>query len=338
MTDLVVIFIFVALIFIVNFILLKKKLLLNNTGKFHQSYTNNYIVPLSGGIFILIFLFFFVENYLFLFFIFILFNLGFLADLNIFNSPSKRFIFQIILIFLIVSFLDIKINDLRIDFLNSFLQNSLINLTFCSLCFLVLINGSNFIDGNNCLSIGYYLLITIIISKISNLYNIQFFFELNQFTLLLIILLIFNFFNKLYLGDSGIYLLSFTIGYLLINIYRETNSISPYFIANLLWYPSFEILFSFFRKLKSKNSPMEPDTFHLHQLLYYLLNRKLNIRNLYSNSVTGILINIYLFFIILLAMNFMENTKLQVSILVMNILNYLIIYSYLYKNYRLGKK
>ena len=154
-------------------------------------------------------------------------------------------------------------------------------------------------------------MITFVLSKISYLYNIQLFFELNQFTLILIILLIFNFFNKLYLGDSGIYLLSFTIGYLLVNIYRETNYISPYFIVNLLWYPSFEILFSFFRKLKSKYSPMKPDTFHLHQLLYSLLIRKLSISKSYLNSITGILINIYLFVIILLAMTVMENSKLQ---------------------------
>lgn len=338
MSDLVVIFAFVPIIFFVNSILLKNKLLLNNTGKSHQSFTDNNNIPLSGGIFILIFLFFFVENYTFIFFILILFNLGFLADLNLLNSPSRRFIFQIILIFLIVSFLDIKIYDLRIDILNSLLQNSLINLIFCSLCFLVLINGSNFIDGNNCLSTGYYLLIAFVISKISYLYNIQFFFELNQFILFLTVLLIFNFFNKLYLGDSGIYLLSFTIGYMLININRETIYISPYFIVNLLWYPCFEILFSFFRKLKSKYSPMKPDTFHLHQLLYSLLIRKLSISKLYLNSITGILINIYFIFIIFLAMNFIDNTKIQIIFLVINILNYLIVYVYLYRNYKLSKK
>lgn len=338
MIDLVVIFAFVPIIIFVNSILLKKKLLLNNSGKSHQSYTNNNYVPLSGGIFILIFLFVFVENYIFIFFIFILFNLGFLADLNIFNSPSQRFIFQIILISLIVNFLDIQINDLRIDLINSILQNSLINLIFCSLCFLVLINGSNFIDGNNCLSIGYYLLITFVLSKISYLYNIQFFFEINQFIFFLIILLIFNFFNKLYLGDSGIYLLSFTIGYLLVNIYRETNYISPYFIVNLLWYPSFEILFSFFRKLKSKYSPMKPDTFHLHQLLYSLLIRKLSISKPYLNSITGILINIYLFVIIFLAMTVMENSKLQLCFLVINIFNYLLLYTFLNRNNKLGNK
>ena len=64
------------------------------------------------------------------------------------------------------------------------------------------------------------------------------------------------------------YLYLFAI--ILIKIYNFNNTISPYFIVNLLWYPAFEILFSLIRKVKNKFSPMIPDTMHLHQLIFTL--------------------------------------------------------------------
>ena len=70
-----------------------------------------------------------------------------------------------------------------------------------------------------------------------------------NFSIFLSILLIFNLFNFFYLGDNGIYLLSVFTGYILINLINQNYNLSPYFIACLLWYPSFELLFSMIRKI-----------------------------------------------------------------------------------------
>ena len=64
----------------------------------------------------------------------------------------------------------------------------------------------------------------------------------------LIILAIFNYKNYLFLGDNGSYLLGFFYSIVLIDFYNFNQSISPFFIILLLWYPSFEILFSILRK------------------------------------------------------------------------------------------
>ena len=69
-----------------------------------------------------------------------------------------------------------------------------------------------------------------------------------SYIILLIYLLLFNLLNKLYLGDSGSYLLGVSIGSILIFIYKEISFISPFFIVLLLWYPCFENLFSIIRK------------------------------------------------------------------------------------------
>jgi hypothetical protein len=62
-------------------------------------------------------------------------------------SPKIRILLQIIVILPFVIFFDLKLTDLRINLLNSFLQINLISIIFTVFCILVLVNGTNFIDG-----------------------------------------------------------------------------------------------------------------------------------------------------------------------------------------------
>ena len=278
------IFILILLIFCINYFFKKKIFLNNNTGQPHQIYNQENQVPLSGGIFIFIyFIYSFLGNSFFEFelviFLTFFFILGLFADLNLIKSPAFRFVGQIILLIFFLITLEINIPDIRINIINKLLENFYINVFFVLFCFLVLINGSNFIDGNNGICIGYFLIIFIIILDLSNkdliTYNTSFLMSLLS---LLFILLLFNLFNKLYLGDSGAYLLSFFSGYILIDIILKNPNISPYFIVNMFWYPAFEILFSVIRKIKLKYSPLKPDTLHFHQLLFFYLSKKNNFR------------------------------------------------------------
>ncbi len=324
------IFLFFILILLNNF-LLKKNFLLNYSGQDHQIFTEKNKIPLSGGFIILIFLNyqFFNYNLLLVFFINILFLIGLFADMNIFKSPSIRFFLQLILILSFIFFLDLSIENIRIDVFNKLLLNTYFNFFFVSFCLLVLINGSNFIDGNNTLSIGYYILILLIIYKLklSGLIVTElgdtFFLS---FLITLLTLYFFNLLNKLYLGDNGIYILALIFGYLLIKIYSMNNNISPYFIVNLLWYPAFEILFSLTRKIKFKLSPLEADTFHLHQLIYCFLKKKFPKKNIFTNSLTGNLINAYNLILFYCAHLYIDSSNTQVFLLVISLLIYIFIY------------
>jgi len=199
------------------------------------------------------------------------------------------------------------------------------------MCFLVLINGSNFIDGNNGLSIGYFLITFFFVCKILDLNFVEF-FNIDYLIVILCILLIFNLFNKMYLGDSGIYVLSTISGLILIKIYNENSFISPYYIVNLLWYPAFEILFSIIRKIKSKFSPVDPDTLHLHQLIFFYLTKKFDLKKNIINSITGLSINFYMIISLSFASTFFEKSNIQIFVLLINISNYLLFYLYFYKN------
>ena len=97
-----------------------------------------------------------------------LFLIGIATDLEIIKSPLKRILIQIFFIFVFIFYFDLSVNDLRIDKINLLLENNIFSFLFTSLCFLVLINGSNFIDGNNGITLGYYLIIFIVLFDLSN--------------------------------------------------------------------------------------------------------------------------------------------------------------------------
>ena len=221
--------------------------------------------------------------------------------------------------------------------LDNMLKYPIINFIFVIFCMTIIINGTNFIDGVNCNVIGYYFVISIILYKF-NLFN-DFNYDLiliKNWILILFGIYILNFLNKLYLGDNGSYFLGFIFSYLLIYIYLNNQYLSPFFIILLLWYPSFENLFSLVRKLNFKKSPFKPDQNHLHQLLFFFLKKKKFFREKYLNSITGNIILFYNLPIFYLACLKPDNTQHQILLIFINILvycfTYLRLFRYKYRN------
>jgi UDP-N-acetylmuramyl pentapeptide phosphotransferase/UDP-N-acetylglucosamine-1-phosphate transferase len=140
---------------------------------------------------------------------------------------------------------------------------------------MVLINGFNFIDGTNCLCSLNLLIITIFTILVIEFLNIG--YMNNELRILIIALLVFvffNFFGKNFLGDGAVYGLSFLLGYILLKVSLIDNSLSPYFVANLLWYPAFENFFSILRRSFFKTNNYLPDNDHLHQLIFKFFKKK----------------------------------------------------------------
>jgi len=328
--------ILILLSFIVLSFLAKKfDFLLSEFTNKHQELIGSEKIPLIGGSILFIFLIFnfqFFDKF-FLITSFTLLVLGIFSDLDYLSSPKKRLLFQFIAIISFVLASDLFIDDLRVKAINEILQNDYCKFFFISFCFLILINGSNFIDGCNGLNIGYFLSIILIIFLISDkiiFFEDKVFIKLILFALS--ILLALNFFNLIYLGDSGAYLLGFISGFLLVEIYRLNEMISPFFIALLLWYPAFENLFSIIRKKKNNLNPIYPDTFHFHHLLFKFLNKKLTKMKKFSNQITSLLINLFNLMIFFISINIISNSKLLIILLIFNVVIYLFFYFVLKKS------
>ncbi len=323
------IILFISVVFltlILNLILVKKSLFLNFKGDNHQKFIDSKNIPLSGGL-ILIFTSYYYLNLLNFAYVFFIFCVGFFSDIKKINSPKLRFIIQTLIVLGVVYFSSIVVPQTKIIFLDQLLANNTFRIFFSIFCILIIINGCNFIDGVNTSLVGYCLIISLSlryldlngveISQIVDFYNL---------IPVLMALFILNFFNKLYLGDGGSYFLGLLFALCLINTYQINNNISPYFVVCLLWYPAFENLFSILRKKNLSRSPLDPDTNHLHQIIFLYLKKNFNIKSIYLNTATGTLINIYNLICIAIATQFYSHTKMQILIITFNIIVYIFLY------------
>ena len=321
-------------ILFVNKFLLQKKILISETGDIHQKFASKSSVPLTGGLFIFAGYLYFLNEKIFSFilFSFIVFILGIFSDLKIIKSAKKRFLLQIFLILSYVIFNDVQINDTRMVFLDNILHNNYINYLFVTFCILIIINGSNFIDGMNTLCVGYYLLIsaTIFYLQLNEIIIIK---DVSIFYIFILILFVFllNLTNKVYLGDSGSYLLGFSFSIFLISIYKFNQHISPFFIVLLLWYPSYENLFSIIRKNIIKRSPMHPDAKHIHQLVFFYISKKYDLNTFLANTLTAQMINFYNLIIFSIGLYFITKSDIQILLILFSVGIYTLAYVKLFK-------
>ena len=320
-------------IFFLNSFFRKKNFLISTTGDDHQKFASSEVIPLSGGIFIFLGIIYFynINSSFFYIFSFLILMLGFFSDLKLFKSAVLRLLAQVSLVIFFVIFTELKIQDTRIFLLDKLLENIFLNYLFVSFCILILINGSNFIDGLNTLNIGYYILICIVFyylkleGLIIYLDNLLFFIFFVLATIFVI-----NILNRMFLGDAGSYILGFIFSIVLIETYNLNNNLSPYFIILLLWYPCFETLFSIIRKNFVKKSPMSPDTNHLHQLIFLYIKKKFQINLYYSNIISANIINLYNAVIFLISINYISNSQVQIFLILLNLFLYTAIYFKIY--------
>ena len=329
------IFLLPIIIYLINNLLKKKSLLMNYSGEIHQKFTIKENIPLSGGILILssFYLYFYDYSNVFNLHLFFTFLLGLSADLKIIKSAQKRFILQIMILYLFIDFMDISILDTRILYLDKLLTDPIFNNLFVLFCVLIVVNGTNFIDGLNTNVLGYYIIVSLILYKIDFFYIL----DLNSsqwvgWIMCLVIFYFFNLFKLLFIGDNGAYVLGLIYSYLLIHFYNLDQNISPFFIILLLWYPCFEILFSIIRKLKLNKSPIEPDNQHFHQLIFLYFKDSLKLKTHISNNLGANVINLYNLIILYIGSLSVRDTQFQITLIILNVLVYLFVYIKLYKS------
>ena len=297
-------FIFISGILINYFVIrnysnLKLNIFLDKEYFKPQSFHKHPVLCFGGSsiyiLFLIIFLFFdlkFFNNFFLLatasFFI------GLIDDFKVKVRPLFRLILIFVLFFIIIKFLNMNIKNFDVDFLNKiFNEFYYLRLLFITLCFVFIINGANFIDGFN----GLLTIHSLIIISIVNFINYYFLnYDLLIFGIIFFfIILSFAFFNfpkaKLFLGDSGSYLIGTLISYLIIETSNYNSNIPSFFFCCLLYYLFFEVFFSFIRKFfYEKQNPLVPDKKHLHMLFFLKIIKKIKLSN--KNFIAGLYLNV----------------------------------------------
>jgi UDP-GlcNAc:undecaprenyl-phosphate/decaprenyl-phosphate GlcNAc-1-phosphate transferase len=318
---------------------IKKGALLDKDFSKPQAF-HRFAISRSGGIgvaislnifFLIYFLLYSNILYEYIFISNLMFLIGFLDDIKIKVSPSKRLLLMIIFLFFSIHFLPIKIFNVDIPFLSSFLKINIFSSIFVMLCFLFIINGANLIDGfNGLLSINLIIINTILLYINITSGNEEFSIFLIAQIIILLSFLLFNFPNaKIFLGDSG----SYVMGSLVALNSIITNNLNPnyssFFFCTLLFYLFFEVFFSFLRKIAQKKSPVHPDNKHLHMLVYGKISVIFGKDK--SNYINSIIISFVYFALVLPALIFAKDPAISRYWFFSLIAIYLIIYLRLYR-------
>lgn len=333
----IIILLFMAalIIFFLNKFLLRNNVLIynNKISKHKDNYKSK--ILLSGGLGALLYLtiyhilFSFDKEFLHIIFFSLPFLfLGFFSDANAIKRASFRLYMMIVFCALPIYFLELNISIIDIDFLKYFLSNIYFSIFFVTLCLVIVVNGSNFIDGRHG-NLSLFLLtslISIIFLTQQKVIYLSYSSDLYAIVAFLFIFTLFNFNEKSFFGDNGAYFLGSIIGLIAIDIYLKNKNLSSYYVANLLIYPAYEVFVSVLRRSLSKKSTLQPDKHHLHNLIFIFLNSNLGIKSRIINVLTSILIFISNASFIFFSSSKPENKKYQLELLFTYILTYSIIY------------
>ena len=246
----------------------------------------------------------------------IFFFLGLIDDLKRFNTKLKILSIVLLLILILLIYRDFNIVNLKFNFIfdKTFILDYL-SKPFTIFCIFILFNTLNYADGKNGISISLSIFwVSYLLFKT----NVGFFF-LIEMILILLILLIFNLKNKIFLGNSGVNFLSVFIGLSLIKIYN-TQSTNFYCdeIFLLLIIPGIDATRVTIYRIYRKISPLKPDKNHLHHHLGEYIDEKLI-------WLVFLLITIAPIFILLISDNFI------ISIIIPLLIYFFLISSFLKK-------
>ena len=178
-------------------------------------------------------------------------------------NAHKKLILSTVAILLVVS-LDQKIliKELEFSFFDYIIELRSFSYFFTILCFLLFINALNMFDGIN-LQVGCYSTIICIIFIICGIY-----IDLNLILIFsLLLFLFYNYNNKIYLGDSGVYLLAFLFSYFFISSHNNFKIFLADEIFIIMFLPGIDMLRLFITRVAKGKNPFIADSNHLHHLL-----------------------------------------------------------------------
>ena len=263
------------------------------------------------------------------------FVFGVLEDITQSVSPKLRLFGSILSGALFILIFDMVISRVEISLLDWVLDYKVFAILFTLICVTYLIQAFNIIDGLNGLALGTAQLIFLAIAKIS--YDVQV-AETLFFSMIMIFILtgvfIFNFpLGKIFIGDSGSYIIGLYVSLCVITLINKNLSISPFVIVQMLIYPSYELFRSFIRRILIGKSVLQPDKQHLHSILYIKNLSTFLFNNLKTNIITSMQIMFLQIINFVYIINFYRDKEMIIAGIIIFIITFEI--TYMIINYKI---
>lgn len=325
LTSLYIIILIVNLFFFKNLNYISKKI--NIYDKPSSIKVHKKAVPPIGGIFLFINIivsltyiscvdFKILETYFYIyghkqFIVFILtvtvvFFIGLFDDK--YNLSANQKLLFLIPIILFIIFIDdgLKISKISLSFIDFQFDLNRTATIFSLICFLTYLNCINMFDGIN-LQTSLFA-ITLILS-------IQFYFNIFSPLLIVIILFliffsIYNYQNKIFIGDSGTLLIAFLIAYIFIKMHNY-EKINSDIIFSFTILPFIDMVRLIFKRLIKGKNPFNGDRDHIHHRLLKKRNMK------------DVIIIIFLSYGFPIFLNILTEFKYNLTIIILSILVYI---------------
>ncbi|HEY0491718.1 MAG TPA: glycosyl transferase [Telluria sp.] len=137
----------------------------------------------------------------------------------------------------------------------------------------------------------------------------------------------------IFLGDGGAYFIGFMLGELALLLVMRNPEVSTWYAALLLIYPSFETLFSAYRRVFVRGkSPAMPDGIHLHSLIFrrivqWAVGRKEARALMRRNSLTSPYLWTFSLMAVIPATVFWRNTGILICFCLLFVISYIWLYA-----------
>lgn len=221
---------------------------------------------------------------------------GLFEDLFQNLSIRSRLIGMICSALLLVIVNDSYLSNIDTPFFSDILNIKILAVLFTVFGIVATINAWNFIDGVNGLASGLGAIILIFFLTLGDFKQID---DLKEIILIIagatVGFFIINIITgKIFLGDSGAYLLGSIIAWTGVEISSKSSDVSPWLVFFIILYPASELIISTMRRLITRRSPFFPDNMHFHTLFNRLLIKIFYSKNLlFINSLSGLLLVVF---------------------------------------------
>ncbi|MBQ5963497.1 glycosyltransferase [Massilia sp. ZL223] len=250
-------------------------------------------------------------------------------------APSRRLLLTMLAALLAYWLLDARLDRLDMPWGVVRLQAAWIVLPVTILAVAGIANAVNIIDGFNGLASMVSICMLMSLAYVA--------FQIGDMFVLVAALivagatagfLIWNYpIGLIFLGDGGAYFIGFLLGELALLLVMRNREVSTWYAALLLIYPTFETLFSAYRRMFVRGkSPAMPDGIHLHSLIFRRIVRwtvgRPEARALMKrNARTSPYLWLFSLMAVIPATVFWENTLMLMCFCVLFIISYLWLYA-----------
>ena len=204
------------------------------------------------------------------------FAIGFAEDIGIVMSPKRRLFGSLVSGILMLALYGVWVDRLGVPGLDWVLMFAPISIAFTLFATSGVVNAFNLIDGINGFSSYVMISSAICISLVASDSG---YIEISIFLMLIVSIIIgfmiLNFpFGKIFLGDSGAYVIGHILVWTAILLVNSSLEISPFSILLIFFWPVADTGLAIWRRWKLGRPTDRPDRLHFHQLAMRLIEIK----------------------------------------------------------------